>query len=76
MRSLNLFRKLGIKEEVFTTGRVDSIGEIEREIRQGVLLCDLVSLVFNVKITGVFREPKTENTCLANIRKSLDVLRR
>ena len=76
MRSLNLFRKLGVREEVFANGKIDSIVEIEREIRQGVLLCDLVSLVFNVKINGVFREPRTENTCLANIRKGLEVLRR
>jgi hypothetical protein len=76
MRSLNIFRKLGIREEVFSTGKVDSMGEIEREIKQGVLLCDLVSLVFNVKINGVFREPRTDNTCLANIRKGLEVLRR
>ena len=49
---------------------------MERELTRGVLLCDLVSLVFNVKIKGVFREPRTENTCLANIRKALEVLRR
>jgi hypothetical protein len=33
MRSLNIFRKLGIREEVFSTGKVDSVGEIEREIK-------------------------------------------
>ena len=67
---------MGLKEEVFPRGKIDSINEIEREITQGVLLCDLVGLVFNVKIFGVFREPRTENTCLANIRKALEILRR
>jgi hypothetical protein len=76
LRSLGLFRKLGLREETFPRGRIDSINEIEREITQGVLICDLVGLVFNVKINGVFREPKTEITCLANIRKALEILRR
>jgi hypothetical protein len=55
LRSLGLFRKLGLREETFPRGMIDSINDIERELTQGVLICDLVGLVFNVKINGVFR---------------------
>ena len=32
LRNLNLFRKLGLKEEKFPQGKIDSIMDIEREI--------------------------------------------
>jgi hypothetical protein len=35
-----------------------------------------VTLLFNVKLNGIFKDPKTEATALANIRKSLEVLKR
>jgi hypothetical protein len=50
--------------------------EIQREISNGSLLCELVSTIFNVKITGMFKDPKTESTAISNIRKSLEILRK
>ena len=43
-------------------------------ISNGVLLCALVSRVFKSRITGVFKDPKTETTCISNLRKAMKVL--
>ena len=43
-------------------------------LRNGVLLCALVSKVFRTRIKGVFKDPKTETTCISNIRKALKIL--
>jgi hypothetical protein len=40
------------------------------------LLCELIATIFNVKINGIFKDPKTEATAIANIRKPLEILRR
>ncbi len=32
--------------------------------------------MFNMKINGIFRDPKTESTAISNIRKSLEILRK
>lgn len=66
------------------TGVLNSLGvaeargiqDIENLLRNGVLLCTLVERLFKHKLTGVFKEPRTEVTCLQNIRKSLEVLRK
>ena len=54
--------------------KVDSVLDLQDVLRNGVLLCALVSRVFKVRITGVFKSPKTETTCLSNIRKAMKVL--
>lgn len=54
--------------------KVDSVLDLQGVIKNGVLLCALVSRVFQTRITGVFKDPKTETTCLSNIRKALKVL--
>ena len=50
--------------------------EIQKEITNGSLLCEIVSTIFNVKITGMFKDPKTESTAISNIRKSLEILKK
>ena len=44
-------------------------------IRNGTLLCDLVSAIEGPRLTGVFRNPKIKGTCLANLRKAMKALR-
>jgi hypothetical protein len=55
---------------------MDSLIELQTDITNGSLLCDVVSTIFNAKIPGVFKDPKTESTCISNIRKGLEILRR
>jgi hypothetical protein len=45
-------------------------------IRRGVLLCDLVGLLFNVKLTGVVRSPLSDTSAIQNVRKALEILRK
>jgi hypothetical protein len=66
---LGILSQLGISN-------AKSIAELETILRNGVLLCSLVEKVFAMKLLGVFKNPKTESTCLQNIRKALDVLRK
>ena len=54
--------------------QVQAILDLQTVIRNGVLLCALISKVFRVKLTGVYKDPKVEASCLANIRKALKVL--
>ena len=44
--------------------QVESLLDLQTSLRNGVLLCTLVSKVFRTKITGIFKDPKTESTCL------------
>jgi len=55
---------------------VHSLIQIQKELSNGLLLVELVQTIFNVKITGIFKDPKTETTALSNIRKPLEILRR
>ena len=55
---------------------VKQILDVIHSVRNGVLLCDLVTVVFNSKISGVFRQPQTVSTQQQNIRKASDVLKR
>ena len=52
-----------------------SIREIMNQLKSGVLLCDLITVVTNEKIISIHRRPTTELHCLTNIRKALEVLR-
>lgn len=55
---------------------IQTMIEIQREISNGSLLCEIVCTMFNMKIPGIFRDPKTESTSISNIRKSLEILRK
>ncbi len=55
---------------------IESLIQIQKDLSNGILLTDLVQHIFNVKITGIFKDPKTEATIISNIRKSLDIIRR
>ena len=52
-----------------------SIRELMSQIKNGVLLCDLVNVVVNEKMGSIHRRPSTELQCLTNIRKALEMLR-
>lgn len=49
---------------------------MQKDISNGILLAEIVSTIFNVKIHGIFKDPKTEVTTISNIRKPLEILRR
>lgn len=55
---------------------VQTLLELQKDFANGSLLCELVQTMFNLKIPGIFKDPKTESTMLSNIRKSLEILRR
>ena len=71
LKRLNLFSKL-----YGSSFDVESLVQVQKDISNGILLADLVASLFNVKLHGIFKDPKTEATALANIRKPLEVLRR
>ncbi|CAG9330151.1 unnamed protein product [Blepharisma stoltei] len=54
----------------------NSFFEILYDLKTGVLLCVLISKLCGWKIQNVIKNPKTEQTCLNNIRKALEVLRK
>jgi hypothetical protein len=49
---------------------------VQKDLSNGTLLAELIGTIFNVRINGIFKDPKTENTCISNIRKALEVVRR
>jgi len=55
--------------------RIVTILEIEREIRNGTLLCELAQIIAKKKLNGVFKSPKTDATALANLQKALECFR-
>lgn len=58
------------------TSRIQSFIDLQKDISNGLILSELVGTIFNLKITGIFKDPKTEATMITNLRKSLEVLRR
>lgn len=54
----------------------ENFHELVPEIKSGVLLCVVVCKVFSVKIRNIVRNPRTELSIMANIRKALEVLRK
>jgi len=54
--------------------KIDSVLDLQNVLSSGVLLCALVSRVFKTRITGVYKDPKTETACLSNLRKAMKVL--
>jgi hypothetical protein len=53
-----------------------ALEQVEAGIRNGTLLCDLVSFVVGERIIGVSRTPKVAATCLSNINRALEQLRK
>jgi hypothetical protein len=49
--------------------------EIEDEIRNGTILCKLAEIMSSRRIKGTFKEPKSEATCMVNIRKVFECFR-
>ena len=66
-------KSLGIVRQV---NSIQSIIDIEANIKNGTLLCKLVSLLFSCSILGVNENPRTKASELSNIRKALEVLRK
>jgi hypothetical protein len=52
------------------------INQIMQDLKSGVVLADLINRIFPVAISGIFRKPRTENTCLSNVRKCMEILRK
>lgn len=46
------------------------------EFRDGLLLCDLVEVLEGMKIENIQRKPKSNASCLLNIKKALQVLKK
>ncbi|CAI2358904.1 unnamed protein product [Moneuplotes crassus] len=53
-----------------------SLLEIEEDLKNGTLYCRLVQFIFNIKLPGVFADPKSESTKISNLRKALEVLKK
>ena len=51
-------------------------GELISELKKGTLLCVITTKVTGMKISSIIPEPKTEQTAINNIRKSLEILRK
>lgn len=52
-----------------------SLLEIEEELSNGTLYCKLVQFIFNIKLTGIFENPKSESTKISNLRKAFQILK-
>jgi len=62
---LNWLRQLGVLSKCSKIPcSVHSLIELQRDICNGTILCELVQVVFNLKIHGVFKDPKTDTTCI------------
>lgn len=74
---LNWLKALGLigDKTMNSAGKVVTILELEREIRNGTLLCDLAQIISGKHLPGVFRSPKTDATALANLSKALECFR-
>jgi len=73
---LNWVKSLGVLGKFGPSySDVSSMIEIQKELSNGSLLAEVVGTLFNVKIVGIFKDPKTETTARSNIRKSLEILR-
>ena len=51
------------------------LSDIDHLVKNGTLLCELVQKMLRVKLHAVVWDPKTESTCIQNIRKALDRLK-
>ena len=52
-----------------------SLKELAIHFRNGVMLCDLTTIVTNARLTTIHRRPANENQCITNIRRALEILR-
>ncbi|KAG2391860.1 hypothetical protein C9374_013345 [Naegleria lovaniensis] len=53
----------------------DTFEDIDEEIRNGTILCDLVGFILGDPIIGVTRNPKIPTACRSNIFKAIELLR-
>ena len=77
MSLINWLKNLGVFAKLYgSTFEIDSLIQVQKDITNGLLFAELVTILFNVKLHGIFKDPKTESTAISNIRKSLEVLKR
>lgn len=67
---------MGILQKLYGPLDIESFLQIQKDLSNGLLLSELVSLLFNTKLTGIFKDPKTEGTAISNLRKPLEILRK
>ena len=48
---------------------VSSIVQVESDLRNGIIFADIITKSLNQWIPGIFHHPKSEATCLSNVRK-------
>jgi len=70
LKSIGILAKLSKNSEKCYT-----ILEIENELRNGTLFVYLAELLSKHKVTGTFKDPRSESTALVNLRKSFEVFR-
>jgi len=54
---------------------IKTLDEINKEIRNGILLCELAEILTKKRLCGIFKLPKTNITAQSNIQKALESLR-
>lgn len=62
LKELEQAIKKWLKQLKIISEDVGQLSDVMHVVRNGVLLCDLVALIFNTKITGVFRQPLSTTT--------------
>ncbi len=60
----------------FYPGKGERLVDFEDEIRNATLFAKIAETILGIKICGLTREPKTLTSCIHNMRKALDPLRR
>eukprot|EP00826_Nyctotherus_ovalis_P042013 TRINITY_DN4283_c0_g3_i4.p1 TRINITY_DN4283_c0_g3~~TRINITY_DN4283_c0_g3_i4.p1 ORF type:complete len:576 (+),score=56.75 TRINITY_DN4283_c0_g3_i4:321-2048(+) len=67
---INWLRRIGTVRD-----NIKTLCDINREIRNGTLLCEIAEVLTRKKLHGIFRCPKTDITAMSNIKKALECLR-
>jgi len=62
LKELEQAIKKWLKQLKIISEDVGQLSDVMHAVRNGVLLCDLVALIFNTKIPGVFRQPLSTAT--------------
>lgn len=60
IKSMGVLHKLGKAN----ANEIESLIELQPEVCKGILLCEIVMTIFNVKLTGIFKDPRTESTSI------------
>ena len=63
---LNWLKSMGVLSKFYgnKAQNINSLIEVQKELTNGTLLAEIISVLFNVKIHGIFKDPKTESTAL------------